>query len=296
MESIKMLYRVENDISEGNDVFNCMLIQIEKNKELLLIDIINYLIQWTNLTSNFTFRVDLGNENFLDIESPTSVIPVSNGFVHLILKEASCPPIVPIGQAREFIQKSRLDIYNNYTRAAPVQITKKQQNPVKMFSTNSKSKSVSDSNNQDISSSKKTTAASHSETASIIGAKKLTPKEVKENSKKDNPSSNSNSENFRSENRYSDYSDDPDNYRENKTYHRPARGTEKSDAINDAFFSAAELGSSIADVAGEAAKATADAAAAAAGSLFSFAAKSLQVASDFGIKKIYYYYYYFHFQ
>ena len=294
MESIKIVYRVENDTLEENDIFNCMLIQIEKNKELLLIDIINYFIQWTNLTSNFTFRVDLGNENFLDVESPTSVIPISNGFVHLILKEASCPPIVPIGQAREFIQKSRLDIYNNYTRAAPVQITKKQTNPVKLFSTNSKSKSMSDNNNQDIFSSKKTTSASHSETASIIGAKKLTPKEVKENPKKVNPSTNS--ESFRSENRYSDYSDDPDSYRENKTYHRPARGTEKSDAINDAFFSAAELGSSIADVAGEAAKATADAAAAAAGSLFSFAAKSLQVASDFGVLKIYYHCYYFHFQ
>ena len=50
--------------------------------------------------------------------------------------------------------------------------------------------------------------------------------------------------------------------------------------MNDVFNSATEIGSSLADAAGGAAKATAEAAVAAAGSFFSFAAKSLQAATD----------------
>ena len=64
MEEIIVLYRIESpgrlDMETNDPVMNCMKLQVPRGKEVLLIDIMNYLLQWTQLSSNFIYRVDCG--------------------------------------------------------------------------------------------------------------------------------------------------------------------------------------------------------------------------------------------
>ena len=60
-----MLYRIEAPSKPKVDrkleqYSNCLPLQIPRGKEVLLIDIINYLLQWTELSANFSFRLDMG--------------------------------------------------------------------------------------------------------------------------------------------------------------------------------------------------------------------------------------------
>lgn len=64
MEEIYVLYRIEGPTTSKIDktleeYSNCLPLQIPRGKEVLLVDIINYLLQWTQLSANFSFTLDL---------------------------------------------------------------------------------------------------------------------------------------------------------------------------------------------------------------------------------------------
>ena len=68
MEEIFVLYRVESSpASDGQleEYPNCLPLQVPRGKEVLLIDIINYLLQWTQLSANYSYRIDLGDGEWI---------------------------------------------------------------------------------------------------------------------------------------------------------------------------------------------------------------------------------------
>ena len=66
MEEIFVLYSVEESsvakVDRNLDQYlNCLPLQVEKGKEVLLMDIINQLLTRTQLSANYSFRIDVGD-------------------------------------------------------------------------------------------------------------------------------------------------------------------------------------------------------------------------------------------
>ena len=119
MESLTVLYQVSDEFS--SDGFpNAFTLLVQKDKEVFLLDILQYLKTYTQLGINFLFKADCKEAGYLLLESPSSIVPVFDQEVSLLLIPCGACPIVPVGQTREWIQKSRLELYSNYKRAAPV--------------------------------------------------------------------------------------------------------------------------------------------------------------------------------
>ena len=187
--------------------------------------------------------------NFLDLESPTSVVPLLGGSntIYLVLTESAAPPVVPIGQAREFIQKSRSDMYDDYVYNSPkVRSTKTaasgNKGSTKVSSTREKSNNGSQRAKYDY--------------REAIETERINPIQ------RENFSSVGNGD------KYSDMDNEHnDEYRRRRMdwdrQEREARSRERDgtgrgvDSMNKVFDSAAEVGSHLADAAGDAAAAAA---------------------------------------
>lgn len=185
---------------------------------------------------------------FLDLESPTSVVPLLAGsnMIYLVMTEAASPPVVPVGQAREFIQKSRSYMYDDYVYNSPKVASVRTAAPSNKGGAKATKSSIkSSAGNQ-------RTKYGYSET---LGKERTNPIQ------RENLSNGSNDNNRRG---YSDMDNDyDDEYRrrqvewdrqEREARRRERDGTGRSvDGMNKVFDSAAEVGSNLADAAGDAA-------------------------------------------
>ena len=232
--------------------------------------------------------------------------------VHLVMSEAAAPPVVPVGQAREFIQKSRSDMYDGYVYKG---VSVRTAAPTKSSSNFDGSGSKSGGSSREV-------CSSYGESR---GMERTNPMQRQS----DNFSSSGSDNGRNGRQGYSDMDDgNEDEYhrrrmewdRQEREARRRARdGGRDVDGMNMVFNNAAEVGSNLADAAGDAAAAAASTgirqifviyifniislhlhchchchphnlpsyimhviALSAAGSLFSFAAKSLQVAAEVG--------------
>ena len=195
--------------------------------------------------------------------SPSSSLTIVGYFISVALF---------IGQAREFIQKSRADMYRNYIRSPMMIAEQKRQKAVKEKKASSHADDRRDTQDR---------------------IRKPQMKELE----KEKTTMREEGRSFRDSAKTRGYSDVDDRYereerdKEWERQERVARARERErmsakgregDHMNKAFNSAAEVGSSLADAAGEAASVTGAAVVAAAGSLFSFAAKSVAAVADIG--------------
>ena len=227
------------------------------------------------------FRAYCGEDDIeVDLESPTSVVPVFNSQIIIIMTEACAPPVIPVGQAREFIQKSRQVLYRNYKRSPVViaeqkqKIKQQQQQQQQQREQTEQIQSTSKYSDNDMKEkqrqqqqqrSRPTPSAKDHDTISLaIGAKPLSGKSLASSSQRysDEPSdsyyesADSNQQN-KTRTTHSGTSDSQWSGRsgsglsgDGKVTHRVARGSSKADGMNEVFSSATELGSSLADAAG----------------------------------------------
>ena len=162
------------------------------------------------------------------------------------MSETAAPPVVPVGQARDFIQKSRSDMYEGYVYNAPKTAVTKA--GISKHTTKSRGRNEG-------------TKHGHRET---FGTERTNPMQREHFSSSSGSNSDGKRDNFHG---YSDMDDYSDEYHRRRMewdrQDRDSRRREKEgasrgvDSMNKVFHSAAEVGSNLADAAGDAAVAAA---------------------------------------
>ena len=108
-ESIIINYKIKSKQIKDSST-NATRILIERNKELFLFDILLHFMT-INVGVNYTFAAR-ALSNFVPLYSPSSIVPVVDRQVHLILTPSDYPPVVPLHQAQSFYDLSRDELYS----------------------------------------------------------------------------------------------------------------------------------------------------------------------------------------
>jgi len=119
MDNITVLYKISNECS-NNQIPNAFSVSVPKGKEVFLFDIVLYFNNNTSLGIDYIYKADCKDGLLITLESLTSIVPVFDDVITLIMTPCGFCPVVPVGQAKEWIEKSRLELYKNYQRSNPI--------------------------------------------------------------------------------------------------------------------------------------------------------------------------------
>ena len=108
-ESILINYKIKSKQIKDSST-NATKMLIEKNKELFLLDILLHFMT-INVGVNYTFAAR-ALSNFLPLNSPSSIVPIVDRQVYLILTPSDYPPVVPLHQAQSFYELSRDELHS----------------------------------------------------------------------------------------------------------------------------------------------------------------------------------------
>ena len=117
MEQLLVLYTVESDGSITHP--NAFVLRAMKGKEVLLLDVLAQLPPLLGTNYDFWVSDTLSNpKSLVLLQSPSSVVPVSDGNIYLYLVPSHACVIVPLKQTLAYADASRVQIYSSSSYVA----------------------------------------------------------------------------------------------------------------------------------------------------------------------------------
>ena len=115
--SVAILYKLI-----GDENFNCSLLPCAFEKEVWLMDILSFWIV-NRLDICFLFYAQVGpsEKDLIELKSASSIVPVTDGFVKLLLVPSSAPPVTPVGQSVLNMYLSRKQIYSKSSEKSAIE-------------------------------------------------------------------------------------------------------------------------------------------------------------------------------
>ena len=115
METLLVTYKVVSANGKEEMGTNAFFINVNSDREVYLSDVLRHP---TMLRGSYSFMGFTG-DRWVQLESPSSLIPVREKRISLMLYSCGAPPVVPLGQVCAFLNQSRRELYGDNAVLSP---------------------------------------------------------------------------------------------------------------------------------------------------------------------------------